>query len=383
MDLSFSPREFAFQDEVRRFFSNDYPQDILAKLRGGQMLTKADHVASQQALNARGWLGVGWPKEFGGTGWSGIERYLFDEELERAGAPGIIPMAVIYIGPIICAFGTPEQQFDWLPDILNSRSFWAQGYSEPGSGSDLASLSFSATREGDHYVLNGSKIWTTGAHMADWIFCLCRTSTEARKQAGITMICADLRTQGIAIRPIVSIDGRHELNQVFFDNVRVPFQNRIGNEGEAWHYANVLLKNERLSYAHIARKKLDLETVRELANGDRAFLRRVAAVEIELKGIEIAVLNALIHDAPPAMVASLKILCTEMAQKITELFIEIAGEYRAPWFDRTRADWHDATPDIPRFAAPATATYFFDRAQTIYGGTTEIQKNLVWRAIGG
>lgn len=383
MNLEPTAQDLVFQAEVRGFFAADYPQGVLAKLRQGELLTRADHEAAQQALNARGWLGVGWPAEFGGPGWTPVQRYLFDEELERAGAAGIIPMAVIYIGPIICAFGSDAQKAEWLPAILQSRVFWAQGYSEPASGSDLASLSFSAVRDGDDYILNGSKIWTSGAHMADWIFCLARTSQESRKQAGISLICADLRSPGITVRPIISIDGRHELNQVLFDNVRVPASNRIGEEGQAWTYANVLLKNERLSYAHIARKKCDLEVLRTMVDGDMDFARRLAAVETELAGIEVAVLRALIDGASAPAVGSLKVLCTEMAQKITELFLDRAGPHAAPFFDRHRGDWHDATPDIPRFAAPATSDYFSTRAQTIYGGTNEIQKNLIWRAIGG
>ena len=199
MDLALTPAEQAFRHQVRDFFANDYPQHILAKTHAGQKLTRDDHIASQRALNARGWFGVSWPKEFGGPGWTPTERYIFDEELETIGAPGIIPMAVIYIGPIICAFGTPEQQAHWLPDILESRAMWAQGYSEPESGSDLASLRMTAVRDGDDYILDGTKIWTSSAHWADWIFCLVRTSQESRKQDGISLICADMRTPGITV----------------------------------------------------------------------------------------------------------------------------------------------------------------------------------------
>lgn len=390
MDLDVTAAELAFQQEARRFFAEDYPQAILGKMRRGQWLTREDHVESQRALDARGWLGVGWPKEHGGTGWTPIERYLFDEELERAGAPNLIPMAILYIGPIICAFGTPEQQQRWLPDILESRALWAQGYSEPEAGSDLASLRFSAERDGDDYILDGTKIWTSGAHWADWIFCLARTSTEARKQEGISLICADMRTPGITVHPIHSIDGSHELNRVEFDNVRVPATNRIGEEGRAWHYANVLLKNERLSYAHIARKRMDIARARTLAAEtpagggrtmarDAAFRRRLASVEIEVDALEIAVLRALIGGAEAATVSALKILCTECAQHVTELFVELAGRNRAPMLDRHAADWAAAAPLVPEFAVPAIQSYLFERAQTIYGGATEVQKTIVWR----
>lgn len=392
MDLALSPAEQAFAADIRRFFEEEYPQDVLALLRDGRKLSRDDHVRSQQALNVKGWLGVGWPAEHGGPGWSPVERYLFEQELELAGAPSIIPMAVIYIGPIICAFGTPEQQSRWLPDILNSKAMWAQGYSEPESGSDLASLRMSAVREGDDYVLNGTKIWTSGAHWADWIFCLVRTEKCARKQDGISMICADMRTPGITVHPIISIDGSHELNRVEFDNVRVPAANMIGEPGKGWHYANVLLAAERVSYAHIGRKRADLAELRRVAAtmpgsiaatmaDEPLFARRLALAEIRLNAVELSVLRVLCGDAAPAAVSALKIACTELAQEITELWVELAGRDRAVVADRTRAGWQAAAPEIAAFAVPRTASYLFERAQTIYGGATEIQKTIVWRAL--
>jgi alkylation response protein AidB-like acyl-CoA dehydrogenase len=392
MHLELSDAELAFQAEVRRFFEADYPQDILAKMRRGQLLERDDHVRSQKALQSRGWLGVGWPAEFGGPGWTPVQRYLFDAELERAGAPNLIPMAVIYIGPIICAFGTSDQQARWLPDILESRALWAQGYSEPEAGSDLASLRFSAVRDGDDYILRGTKVWTSGAHWADWIFCLARTSSESRKQDGISLICADLRTPGISVHSIVSIDGRRELNRVEFDEVRVPVANRIGEEGRAWHYANVLLKNERLSYAHIARKKVDLARIRDLAElepagggkrmiDDPAFERKLAEVAIEVDTLEISVLRALVEGAEPAVVAALKVMCTECAQHVTALFLTLAGRNRGPMLDRGSPDWAAAAPLIPEFAPLSVQSFLFERAQTIYGGATEVQKNIAWRSL--
>lgn len=384
MDLSFSTADRAFAAEVRRFFANEYPRDILAAMREGRKLTRADHVRSQQALNAKGWLGMGWPAEHGGTGWTPVQRYLFEQELELAGAPSIIAMAVIYIGPIICAFGTPEQQARWLPDILESRAMWAQGYSEPESGSDLASLRMSAVRDGDDYILDGTKIWTSGAHWADWIFCLVRTEKAPRKQDGISMVCADMRTPGITVHPIVSIDGSHELNRVEFDTVRVPAKNLIGEEGKGWHYANVLLAAERVSYAHIGRKKADLAALRRAAaEGDPGpmFARRLALAEMRLAATEVSVLRVLTGDAAPARVSSLKIACTELAQEITELWVELAGRDRAVLLDRSRSGWQAAAPAAIAFAVPRTASYLFERAQTIYGGATEIQKTIVWRAL--
>jgi alkylation response protein AidB-like acyl-CoA dehydrogenase len=390
MDLALDPADRDFVHEVRRFFAADYPQDLLVRFRAGRPLTRGDHVRSQQALQARGWLGMGWPAEQGGPGWTPVRRYLFEQELERAGAPAIIPMAVIYIGPIICAFGTPAQQARWLPDILESRALWAQGYSEPESGSDLASLRMSAVRDGDDYILDGTKVWTSGAHQADWIFCLVRTSREARRQDGISMICADLRSPGIDIHPIISIDGSHELNRVTFDRVRVPAVNRIGDEGRGWHYANVLLSAERVSYAHIGRKRADLAAIRIVAGErrrgdgrsmveDGAFARRLARAGIMVDALEISVLRVLAGDAAPAAVSALKVACTELAQTITELWIELAGRDRAASADRNAPQWQEQLPFLPDFAVPSTASYLFERSQTIYGGSTEVQKTIVWR----
>lgn len=383
-----------FRAEVRRFFETDYPQDVRAKITAGQRLEKPDQIASQRALNARGWLGVGWPADQGGTGWTPQQRYVFDEELDRASAAPIIPMGVIYIGPILCAFGTDEQKARWLPGILESRDFWAQGYSEPESGSDLASLGLKAERDGDDYILNGTKIWTSGAHWADWIFCLARTSREARKQDGISMICVDMRSPGVSVHPIPLIDGAAELNRVEFVDVRVPASNRIGDEGRGWHYANVLLKNERLSYAHIGAKRRDIARMRALAAtrsagggrtmaDDPAFRRRLSRCEIQVDVIEQTILTALSGEIDMATAAMLKIACTESAQAISETALELAGNARAPMLDRTKPDWAASAPHVAPFAPVAVQSYFFERAQTIYGGSTEVQKNILWRTIGG
>ncbi|MET0988297.1 MAG: acyl-CoA dehydrogenase family protein [Steroidobacteraceae bacterium] len=393
MNLEFSAEDLEFRDAVREFFAREYPQHLLAKIRQGQRLTREDHIASQQALQSRRWLGVGWPAEFGGSGWTPTQRYLFDEELERSGAPNIIPMAVIYIGPILIAFGTPEQQQRWLPDILASRSMWAQGYSEPESGSDLASLNCKAVRDGDDYVLNGTKVWTTLAHWADWMFLLVRTSRHERKQEGITFLCADMRSSGVTVHPIITMNGAWELNRVTFDNVRVPMANRIGEEGRGWHYANVLLQNERLSYAHIGRKKADVAQIRAMAcrtwiDGDRSLIddplfgNKLASLEIQIAALEISVLRTLAGDQRPAIVSLLKIACTECAQRVTELQMELAARAALPYPDRSQAGWHSALSASPVFGPLWADAYLFERAQTIYGGATEIQKNIAWREIG-
>ena len=379
----------AFRQEVRAFFASEYPRAVLDKVARGERLEKSDHIAAQTALNAKGWLGVGWPKEDGGTGWSPLQRYIFDCELELAGAPGIIPMSVLYIGPIICAFGTPEQKQTWLPGILGSRDFWAQGYSEPESGSDLASLRMTAERDGDDYVLNGTKIWTSGAHWANWIFCLARTSREARKQDGISLICVRMDAPGVTVHPIRLIDGSDELNRVEFIDVRVPAAYRIGEEGRGWHYANVLLRNERLSYAHIGAKRRDIARLhKRLAlwqnSAEKAHLvHRLAAAEVRLDIIETAILDAIKDDISMETAAFLKIACTQSAQEITELMVQTAGTSALIMADPSGSQWAEAAPFAVAADMLAPQSYFFERAQTIYGGSTEIQKSILWRAIGG
>lgn len=392
MDLALSTEDLGFVKSVRDFFSDAYPSDILEKMKQGRLLSREDHVRSQQALQQRQWLGIGWPAEHGGTGWSPLRRFLFERELEMAGAPNVIPMAVIYIGPIICAFGTPDQQARWLPDILSSRSLWAQGYSEPEAGSDLASLQMTAHRDGDDYILNGTKIWTSGAHWADWIFCLVRTSREKRRQDGISLVCVPMNAPGVKVHPIISIDGTHELNSVTFDDVRTPISNRIGQEGNGWHYANVLLASERVSYAHIGRKKADLAEIRVKAGqmpgdhdetmlDDPVFATRLRALELELDVLELQVLRTLMADVDAAAVASLKISCTEAAQAVTELWLDLSGRYRAPYFNRNGNDYAAVIPKGWRFSSSRTASYLFERAQSIYGGSNEIQKNIIWKLL--
>jgi alkylation response protein AidB-like acyl-CoA dehydrogenase len=396
MDLDFSPGDNAFRAEVRTFFETQYPSWILDKVRNGQTLGKADLDASQRALNARGWLAPNWPKGHGGTGWTATQRFIFDEELERAGAPNVVPMGLLYVAPIICAFGTDEQKAAWLPDILSGKTFWAQGYSEPGSGSDLASLTTRADRVGDRYVVNGVKTWTSQGHYADWIFLLARTSDEAKKHDGITFLCVDMKAPGVTVRPIVTIDGSHYLNEVSFENVETSVDNRIGEEGRGWAYNRQLLSHERTSYAHVAGKKRQLDAIKRLAGelpwGDiaadkAAFMRRIADAEIRLAGLEFTTLRALAPlgagQAPGDEASILKVVATEVAQLITELGLELAGLFALPSIpDRNAPTWREGFETIPPFAIPATAAYFFTRAQTIYGGTNEIQRNIIFRMLG-
>ena len=396
MDLDFSPEDDAFRAEARAFFETRYPAWILDKVRNGQTLGKADLHASEQALNARGWLAPNWPKEYGGTGWTAAQRFIFDEELERAGAPNVVPMGLLYVAPIICAFGSDEQKARWLPDILSGKTFWAQGYSEPDSGSDLASLTTRADRVGDHYVVNGVKTWTSQGHYGDWIFLLVRTSDEAKKQDGISFLCVDMTAPGVTVRPIVSIDGLHHLNEITFENVETAVDNRIGEEGRGWSYNRQLLSHERTSYAHVAGKKRQLDAIRCLAGelhwgeieADKAaFAAKIADTEIRLAALEYTTLRALAPlgagQAPGDEASILKVVATEVAQQITELGFELAGLFASPAIaDRDAPTWRDGLETIPAFAIPATAAYFFTRAQSIYGGTNEIQRNIIFRMLG-
>ncbi|ODT85708.1 acyl-CoA dehydrogenase family protein [Phenylobacterium sp. SCN 70-31] len=396
MNLDLSPDDERFRQEVRSYFETGYPQDILAKVRNGQRLTKADLRASEQALSAKGWLAPGWPEAYGGPGWTVTQRFIFDEELERVGAPNVSPMGLLYVAPVIMAFGTQAQKDRWLPDILASRVFWAQGYSEPGAGSDLASLRTAAVLDGDHYVVNGEKTWTSLGHHAEWIFCLVRTQTTERKQEGITFLCIDMATPGVQVTPIISIDGGHSLNRVSLQDVRVPVENRIGEEGRGWTYARHLLSHERTSYAHVAAKRRQMESLKaasaaapwgDLLESQGGLRRRFAEVEIGLTALEMTTYRALAPlssgQAPGDEASILKIHATETAQAITELFVNLAGDYGEPYFEnRFREDWRAGLEDIPAFAAPGVAEYFQTRAQTIYGGTNEIQRNIIARQLG-
>jgi alkylation response protein AidB-like acyl-CoA dehydrogenase len=395
MDLAFADTDEAFRLEAREFFEQRYPKDILDKVHRGQTLGKDDLVRSEKAYHAEGWSAANWPKEYGGTGWSVTQKYIFDEERERAGAPSVVPMGLLYVAPVIYTFGSDEQKGRFLPGILSSEVFWAQGYSEPGAGSDLASLRTAAVRDGDEYVVDGTKIWTSQAHYADWIFCLVRTGWDGKPQQGITFLCIDMRTPGIAVTPIVTIDGGHHLNQVTFEGVRVPVANRIGEEGRGWDYAKYLLTHERTSYAHVARKKIDLARVKELARtvtvdggtlaGDPLFRRKIAETEVAVAAFEMTVLRTIASlaagEAPGDESSILKIMATERAQEVSERFIELGGLYGAHFVaDRSRADWNSNT-GIPDWCAPAMASYLFTRAQTIYGGATEVQKNVIAKQV--
>jgi alkylation response protein AidB-like acyl-CoA dehydrogenase len=394
MDTRFTEEELAFQAEVRDFFANVFDDELQAMLDGAEASPrlKEGMIEYQRRLNARGWMAPGWPVEYGGQDWSVTQHFIFNSERGRAGAPAPIPFGVTMVAPVIYTYGTEEQKARFLSRILNSDDWWCQGYSEPGAGSDLASLQCKAERDGDDYVVNGSKIWTSYAQAADWIFCLVRTDNSGRKQDGISFLLIDMTSPGVTVRPIETIDGFHHLNEVFFENVRVPVENRIGEEGRGWTYAKSLLVHERLSIAEVADSKRNLEQVRELARGevnggrslldDPVFARRFADVEIELMALEyteLRVMAAAAEGGMPGPESSLlKLQGTTIQQSIQELRMDVAGYY-------SQTLQGDPTPqqlghDV---ADLAQKLYFRGRAASIYGGSDEVQKNVTAKHVLG
>jgi pimeloyl-CoA dehydrogenase large subunit len=398
MDLRFTPEETAFRDEVRAFMKEKLPPAIRAKMIEGRRLGKDDLVAWQRILNAKGWAVPHWPREWGGTGWGPVEIYLFRDEMQQTPAPEPLPFGVNMVGPVIIAFGNEAQKKKYLPRIANLDDWWCQGFSEPGAGSDLASLKASAKRVDGHYVVNGQKTWTTLAQYADWIFCLVRTDPTAKKQEGISFLLIDMKTPGITVRPIQTIDGGHEVNEVFFDDVKVPAENLVGQENKGWDYAKFLLGNERTGIARVGISKARIRRLKELATleqsggkpliADERFRAKIAAVEVELKALEMTELRVVAartrSNKPDPASSILKIKGSEIQQTITELLLEIVGPYALP--DQTSHDeserWNEP-PIGPDWGGPLAAQYFNTRKTTIYGGSNEIQKNIIAKAILG
>ncbi|HVH73376.1 MAG TPA: pimeloyl-CoA dehydrogenase large subunit [Stellaceae bacterium] len=400
MDLRFTPEELAFRDEVRSFLRSACPPAIRDKMVEGRRLSKDEIVAWQRTLNQKGWAVANWPKKWGGTGWSPVQQYIFQDELQQAPAPPPLGFGVTMVGPVIIAFGSEEQKKHYLPRIANLDDWWCQGFSEPGSGSDLASLRTSAKRVGDKYVVNGQKIWTTLAQHADWIFCLVRTDPQAKQQEGISFILIDMKTPGITVRPIVTIDGGREVNEVFFDEVEVPAENLVGEENKGWDYAKYLLGRERTGIARVGTSKERLRRIRELAAMERLgdkpliederFREKLAAVEVELKALEMTQLRVVAAERtrtdnkPDPASSILKIKGSEIQQMTTELLLEVVGPYALPYQpERDEEERWNEPPIGPDWAGPIAPTYFNWRKISIYGGTNEIQKNIVAKAILG
>jgi alkylation response protein AidB-like acyl-CoA dehydrogenase len=399
MNVNLTAEEIAFRDEVRAFFAEKYPADIRDKFDRGIPLSREDTIRWQKILYDQGWFAVNWPEEYGGTGWTPLQKFIFADEMAAVNAPAVVPFGVSMVGPVIYTFGSEEQKQRYLPDILASNVWWCQGYSEPGSGSDLASLKTKAERDGDHYIVNGTKTWTTLAHLADWIFCLVRTSSDvARRQEGISFLLIDMNTPGITVKPIITIEGDREVNEVHFEDVRVPVENLVGEEGKGWTYGKVLLQHERTNTAGPARSKTRLLLLKEKAAqsihgaaplmDDRNFARKLAAVEIELKALEYTNLRTLAAvatgKAPGPESSILKIKGTEVEQSIDALFVEAAGYYALPYVpEQYTVDFPDEERIGHGAETKTSLRYFNNRKATIYAGSNEIQKNIIAKHVLG
>ena len=397
MDLNFTAEESAFRQQVRSFMQENLPEDIRRKVLGGMIVERDDYVRWQRILHKQGWGAAGWPTQFGGPGWNATQQYIFEEESAAAGAPRAIPFGLKMVAPVIMAFGSPEQQQRYLPKILSAEEWWCQGYSEPGAGSDLASLKMRAVREGDEYVVNGQKTWTTLGQYADWIFCLVRTDAEAKPQRGISFLLIRMDTPGITVRPIITMDGAHEVNEVYFEDVRVPAANLIGEENKGWTYAKFLLGHERTNIAGIGIAKRELARLKRVAaqetkNGkpllkDPMFAARVAQVEVDLTALEITNLRVLSAEAeqraPGPEASILKVKGTEIQQAITELLTQAVGPYALQLNRAAMAAGYQGEHAGPAYAEPLAAGYLNMRKLSIYGGSNEIQKNIISQMILG
>ena len=395
MDLHYTAEETAFRDTVRAFLDTHLPADLQRKVRQHLRLNRDDYVRWHKIVAKQGWAAPAWPVEYGGTGWTAVQRHIWEDECARAATPPILPFGVNMVAPVIMAFANAEQKAYYLPRILNCDDWWCQGYSEPGAGSDLASLKTTAERDGDHYIVNGQKTWTTLGQHADMIFCLVRTDSTVRKQEGISFLLIDMKTPGITVRPIIMLDEEHEVNEVFFDNVRVPVSNLVGQENKGWTYAKYLLGHERTGIAAVGRSKRELTFLKQLAMQqtkrgapllhDAAFAAKVAHVEIELMALEMTVLRVISEEGkgPGPQASMLKVRGSELQQQLTELMVEAIGPQALP-FDPAYLDGgaaHGAGGDD--LAAPLAAYYFNYRKTSIYGGSNEIQKNIITQMILG
>jgi alkylation response protein AidB-like acyl-CoA dehydrogenase len=393
MNLAFSEDDLAFRAEIRSFVEENYPARLRAFADRDDM-GREDFMEWHRILGARGWSAPAWPTQYGGPGWSPTQRYIFSEELARAETVPILPFGINMVGPVIYTFGSQAQKDRFLPPILKGEEWWCQGYSEPGSGSDLASLKCKAERDGDHYVINGQKTWTTLAQHADWGFFLCRTKWDGKPQEGISFILVDMKTPGITVRPIITIDGGHEVNEVWLENVRVPVENLVGEENMGWTYAKFLLAHERSGIAGVARSKRGVERLKALgrsetldgapllADGD--FQRDIAQLEIDLTSLEITELRTLAREqagkGPGPESSLLKIKGTEIQQRITELAMQAVGAYAQPYVRGFEGDNSAVGPDHAHWTAPM---YFNMRKTSIYGGSNEIQRNIIAKMVLG
>ena len=393
MDINFSAEDVAFRDEVREFFDKEYDREVSKRQADNHSSDyKSSIVAWQKKLHAKGWIAPDWPVEYGGTGWSSTQKYIYETERGLAGIPDVIPFGLKMVAPVIYTFGTEEQKARFLPRILSSDDWWCQGYSEPGAGSDLAALTTSAEYAGDNYIVNGRKIWTTLAQFADWIFCLVRTSKGVRRQEGISFLLIDMKSPGITVKPIIAIDGQHSLNEVLFENVLVPTENLIGEQDKGWTYAKALLAHERTGMAEVADSKrmldqLKLRAAAEVNSGkpmieDPVFQMRLSDIEMELMALEYTELRVFASMASGGMPGPesslLKIKGTEISQSIHELQLQLASYYGGALQGELSSEvlGHN-------FATEARGKYMYGRAATIYGGSNEVQRNVIAKAVLG
>jgi len=391
MKLEFSAADQAFREEVREFVKANLPAGIKRKVELGLRLERADFVAWYTRLFQRGWITPSWPKEYGGPGWTPVQRYIFDEETLLGGAPRIIASGIQMLGPVLIAFGTAAQKAQYLPGIQRSETWWAQGFSEPGAGSDLASVRTSAVRDGDHFIVNGHKVWTSYAHFCEMLFCLVRTDPTAKAQEGISFLLIDMKTPGVEVRPIRMLEGGNDLNEVFLDNVRVPVGNLVGELNKGWSYGKYLLGHERTGIAGIASCKQQLARASALAieqglDKDVLLRSRIAQLEIELLALECTGLRMLSENqqsrVPGAETSMLKVRGTELRQAIYELLVEIAGPHAVPFDESPAPDEASHEGGIrTEGLASLAANYFDSRKLSIYGGANEVQRNLISKAL--
>lgn len=396
MDLKFTPEEIAFQHEVRSFIAENYPAELRARRKLEREFDKREYLSWHRILAQKGWVAPSWPLEYGGLKWTPTQKFIFAHELARAETIPLMPFGLAMVAPVIWTYGNQAQKDYFLPRIYQGTDWWCQGYSEPGAGSDLAGLRTSAVRDGDHYVINGSKTWTTLAQHADMMFCLVRTDADARPQAGISFLLVDMKTPGISVRPIITLDGGHEVNEIFLEDVRTPVANRIGNENEGWTYAKVLLGHERSGMAGVARSKHQLARLKRVAGATiedgRAlienpdFAHKLALLEIDLLALEYTDLRMLAAEnagKPPGPESSiLKIKGTEVQQRITELMLEAAGIYGALYLRGLNLDG-DNFIGISAELGGIAPDYLNMRKSSIYGGSNEIQRNIIAKAVLG
>ncbi len=392
MDLTFTPEEQKFRDDMRAWVAANLPAHISHKVKNSLHQTRADMEDWSKILGKKGWLAYGWPKEFGGPGWTSVQKHLFEEECAMAGAPRILPFGPVMVAPVIMAFGSPAQQQRFLPGIASGEVWWSQGYSEPGSGSDLASLKTKAERVGNHYVVNGQKTWTTLAQHGDWIFCLVRTSNDGKPQTGISFLLIDMKSKGVSVRPIKLIDGSVEVNEVWFDNVEVPVENLIGEENKGWTYAKHLLSHERTNIADVNRSKRELERLKRIAKAegmldDPRFRDEIAKLDVDVVALEMMVLRVLSAEKSGKqsldVAGLLKIRGSEIQQRYAELMMLAVGSYALPLMDEAmQAGWQGEFVGAAH-CAPLASTYFNMRKTTIYGGSNEVQRNIVAQTVLG